>query len=119
MSHSESTWSPLQSPEVREICAHLTAAERVQLLHDARQRGQQIFLWLAAPLSFVIALCLESWRFGRLVIPLFVVYFAVWGLPHFRSMRRRTLDLLCQTEWARSQGYKTDRLRLMTLPWSR
>jgi hypothetical protein len=119
MNSLKSTWSPLQSPEVREICAHLTSTEHEQLLQDARQRGRQIFFWLAAPLSFVIAFCLESWRFGRLVIPLFVVYFAVWGLPHLRSMRRRTLELLCQTEWAHNQGYTTDRLRLMTLPWSR
>jgi len=119
MNPPESTWSPLQSREVRDICAHLTAAEREQLFHDARQRGRQIFLWLAAPLSFAIVFCLQSWRFGRLVIPLFLTYFAVWGLPRFQRMRRHTVELLCHTEWARGQGYAPDRVKLMTLPWSK
>ncbi len=120
MKLSESTWSPFQSSEVREICAHLTATERARLLDDARQRGLQIGSWTAVPFGIVCAL--SAWlprRLGLVLLPSFAVYFAVWGLPRLRAMRRRTTELLCQTEWARSQGYIPDRLRLMTFPWSR
>lgn len=115
----ESTWSPFQSPEVREICAHLTPTERARLLDDARQRGSQNAWWIALPASIATVACRYSWRLALLLLPLFAVYFMVWGLPRLRAMRRRTTELLCQTEWARSRGHTPDRLRLMTFPWSR
>src|SRR5712691_10423337 len=118
MGLSESTWSPFQSPEVREICAHLTPTERARLLDDARQRGRQIGRWIAVPIGIVAAFSVESWRLGLLLLPLLAIYLAVWGLPRLRAMQRRTKELLCETEWARSRGHTAGHLRLTAFPWS-
>ena len=116
---TESTWSPLQSPEVREICAHLTPTEHTQLIEDAQQRGKQIGLWLAGPLAIVGIVFARSWRLGLLLLAIYAVYFILSGLPRLRAMRRRTTQLLCNTEWARSQDHTPDRLPLMKFPWSK
>jgi len=103
---SESTWSPFQSAEVREICAHLTPTEHALLMKDARERGRQIAYWFAFPLAFVaVFLALAA---------LFVVYFVLWGLPRFRAMRRHSVELLCETEWARTRNYTPTNIKLMT-----
>jgi len=112
---SESTWSPFQSPEVREICAQLTPTERARLVDDAQQRGRQIGRWIAVPFGIVAGFSVASWRLGLLLLPLLAMYLAVWGLPHLRAMRHRTTELLCETEWARSRGYTPEHLRLTTL----
>ena len=116
---SGSTWSPFQSAEVREICAHLSLAEHARLIEDARERGQQIGLWFAFPLACVGVLFFWSWRLGLPLGALFVVYFAFWVLPRFRAMRRRTIELLCETDWARTQNYTPTTIRLETFPWSK
>jgi hypothetical protein len=114
----ESTWSPFQSAEVREICAHLTPGEHARLLEDAQQRGARIGLWLAGPLGLSSALLVWRWQIGAVLLALYVPYFLVFGLPRLRAMRRRSMELLCDTEWARSRGYDPATLRLMNFPWS-
>jgi hypothetical protein len=116
---SESTWSPFQSAEVREICANLSTTEQARLMEDARERGRLIGQWFAVPLAIVGVLLFWSWRLGLLLVALFAVYFVFWVLPRFRAMRRRTIELLCETEWARDQNYTPARLRLMSFPWSK
>ena len=115
---SESTWSPFQSAEVREICAHLTPTEHSLLMEDARERGRQIGYWFAFPLAFVAIFLASSWRLGLALAALFVVYFVLWGLPRFRAMRRHSVELLCETEWARTRNYTPTNVKLMTFPWS-
>ena len=116
---SESTWSPFQSAEVREICAALSPTEHARLMEDARERGRQIGEWFAVPVAIVVVLLLWSWRLGLALVALFVVYFVLWALPRFRAMRRRTIEILCATEWARTQNYTPTRVRLLTFPWSK
>lgn len=118
MKVAQSTWSPFQSSEVREICAHLTPAEHAQLIADARQRGSDIGLRIAGPFGVTAGLLVWSWQVGLVFLALFAIYFAISGYPRLRAMRRRSMELLCETEWARSRGYKPERLRLMTFPWS-
>ncbi|MFO0783057.1 MAG: hypothetical protein U0636_05190 [Phycisphaerales bacterium] len=113
----QSTWSPFQSPEVREICAHLTPAEHAQLMTDARQRGADVGQWFAMPFGVSVSSWLWSWQVGVVLSALFVIYLAIIGFPRIRAMRRRSLELLCQTDWARSRGYTPEHLRLMAFPW--
>jgi hypothetical protein len=115
---SQSTWSPFQSPEVREICANLTPAEHTRLIDDARQRGTDLGRWFAAPFSLAIGLILFSWQWGLVSLVFFVTYFVGWGWPRLRNMRRKSIEMLCDTEWARSHGYTPERLRLTKFPWS-
>jgi hypothetical protein len=116
---SESTWSPFQSVEVREICAHLSTSEHARLMEDARERGQLIGKWFAVPIAIVSVSFFWSWRAGLAIVAMFVVYFVLWVLPRFRKMRHRTIELLCATEWAHTHNYTSTRVRLMTFPWSK
>jgi tetrahydromethanopterin S-methyltransferase subunit G len=118
MKTSQSTWSPFQSPEVREICAHLTPVEHAQVIADACQRGTDIGRWIAIPFGVTVGLLFWSWQVGLVLLALFIIYFALSGFPRIRAMRRRSMALLCETEWARSRGYTPERLRLMTFPWN-
>ncbi len=115
MQSTQSTWSPFQSPEVREICAHLTPAEHSRLIADARQRGTDIGRWIVLPFGITGGLLFWARQVG---LVLFIIYFAVSGYPRIRAMRRRNMELLCETEWAQSRGYRPERLRLMAFPWS-
>ena len=119
MKTTQSTWSPFQSPEVREICAHLPPAEHALLIADARQRGRDIGRWLAVPFGVAVGLLFWSWQVGVALLALFIIYFAISGFPRLRAMQRRSMTLLCETEWARSRGYTPERLKLIAFPWTR
>lgn len=58
---SQSTWSPFQSSEVREICANLTRKEHTRLIDDARQRGMDGRRWFVVPSSVAIFFLFFSW----------------------------------------------------------
>ena len=118
MTHLQSTWSPFQSPEVREICAHLTPAEHARLVADARQRGTDIAREIVGPFGVSFGLLFWSWQVGSVVLAVLGICFAISAFPRVRAMRRQSMELLCETDWARSQGYKPERLRLMTFPWT-
>ncbi len=119
MNLTDSTWSPFQSPEVRDICEHLTPEERARVLDDARQRGQQLAQRIAVPLSIAVGSFMWSWHTGLVLLVLFVLYMGFSGLPLLQAMRTRSKELLCETAWARSRGYTPEGLRLMTPPWER
>lgn len=116
---TQSTWSPFQSPEVQRICEHLTPVERRRIIEDGSARGGEIGTWLAGPLALVAASCAISWRLGTALLVLYAIYFWLSGLPRLQAMRRRSIELLCDTEWARSRGHTPDTLRLMVFPWSK
>jgi hypothetical protein len=112
----KSTWSPFQSLEVRDICAHLTPEEHARVLNDAGERGKQLGQWIAVPFGVAVGSFMWSWQVGSALVLLFVVYMAVSGIPRIRCMRRKTKQLLCETAWARSRGYRPEKLRFMSFP---
>lgn len=112
-----------QSPEVREVYAHLTPAEKGRLQSLGRQMGQRFGVWLAFPLAVAGMGCFLLWSHGQaetgfMVLGVFVLYFVFLCLPLLRGFQRSNIEFLCQTEWARSHGYTTTRLRWKTFPWS-
>jgi hypothetical protein len=48
------TWSPFQAPEVRQICAHMTDAERAEGVRRGGFYGLWVFATFAGPLFFAI-----------------------------------------------------------------
>ena len=122
-----STWSPFQSPEVRQICANLSPAERALILDDMRQhfaddRLLKVFRFVTLLIGFGVALVKvwfgPSWLLGCALAFLIALYFvALW--PEMRYMRHRSKELLCNTEFARSQGYEPEHLRTFAFPWSK
>ena len=97
------TWSPFQPPLVREICAHLTAAET----RDGTLRGLMFGLWNAATCTgpFFCVMFLPhplGWIYGLAILAIGLAFYPLW-----RQMQR---DFLCTTAWARQQGLTPDQL---------
>jgi len=102
------TWSPLQTPLVREICGHLTEREKEDLLKRTLLFG----FWNAGTFfaPFFSVMFLPSplgWIFG---IAAFVI-----GLSFHPMWNRMQREFLCSTEWARQQGIKPDQLKRSAL----
>ena len=119
VAHSGSTWSPFQSPEVREICAHLSAEERERLTDNGRRCSRELAVLLPIPVGIVVLLSLWSIRIGLLAMAVLFLYFWATAWPRVKQMRARTRELICECEWARNHRYTPATLRLFALPWSR
>src|SRR4051812_14267558 len=94
---SLATWSPSQSDEIREICAHMTSEERSQ----AGGRGALYGVWMFA--SVVAPLCAAwriqapwMWTLAAIAILVHLAFIPVW--------QRRVRRSLSSTQWARERG---------------
>jgi hypothetical protein len=100
--------SPLQSPEVRAICAHLTKAEsnQVSLL------GFLFGMWIVAAI-FGIPVLIKSFPTpgNWIVASVFGIIFVV-TLPMLSRIGRQ---FLCSTSWAKEQAFMPERLNLFSL----
>ena len=119
MKITQSTWSPFQSTEVRAICAHLTAAEKQQLVAQGFHYGQETAWKLAMP-GALVAVAFYSWRpAGFVLLVPFIIYCFTVERRRIRAHQQRTRELLAATEFTREHGYRPDALRLFAFPWSR
>ena len=116
---AQSTWSPFQSTEARDIAEHLTPGERSQIISDATQYGREVAWRIALPFGIVGASFAFSSRAGFTLLGLFAVYAVVFQRHWFREYQHQSRQMLCQTEHGRMKGYHPDTLRLFTFPWSR
>ncbi len=119
MKLTQSTWSPLQSPEVREICAHLTARERQELLSRAKAYGQQTFWRFALPFSLVAMSFFYSRLMGFACLVPFVIYCLTVERGRIRAHQQGSREFLAGTQYAREHGVPPGALRLFAFPWSR
>lgn len=105
MSEKGTAWSPFQSPELREICAHMTDSER----NKASQLGGVYGLWVAVtfagPLAFAFGL--RNFTLGIVALLLLIVHIAC--VPIWQKTIRR---FLCSTAWARERDFTPEQLRL-------
>lgn len=114
------TWSPFQSPEVQSICANLTEDERTQLINNAQLRGCELCVWVVRPvILLMISIFLTYSRpFPFLVFSVLLVWFiCLHSIPRLRSMRKQVKELLCDTDFAKLQGYTPSNLKLESFPW--
>jgi hypothetical protein len=99
------TWSPFQSLEVRDICAHMTDAERARLA----ERGGAYGLWSAGTLALPLAVALTSRSVLTFVIAAVLITVHLICIPIWQKQQKR---FLCSTAWAREHGITPDRLRM-------
>ena len=98
------TWSPRQTPLVREICAHLTATEQTEFTKRALLFG----IWNAATF-FAPFFCIMflpkglNWILATAAV--------VIGLSFYRLWNRMQRESLCATAWARQRGIQPDALK--------
>jgi hypothetical protein len=113
-----------QSPEVREVYAHMTSDEKARLHSLGCQMMGQIQVRFILPIFAIFFTCYLLWgqdrvNFLPLVLGALVMYFLLFISPQLLTIRRRSIEYLSETEWARSRGYTPARLRWKTFPWSR
>ena len=99
------TWSPLQSPEVGELCAHLTKSEQnlLSLL------GLLSAVWIPGTCFGLLVLIKSDVGAGKwIVASVWATLFAV-SIPMLQQLVRH---FLCSTTWARAHGFAPERLRL-------
>jgi len=99
------TWSPFQSAEVRDICAHMTDAERAK----ASARGAAYGLWSAVTFALPLTIAFTSRSLGTIVIAAVLVTVHLLGIPIWLKQQKR---FLCSTDWAHDRGITPDRLRV-------
>jgi hypothetical protein len=122
-----STWSPFQSPEVRDICAHLTAAEKQQLIAQARDYGQEAGRRFSGPAMLFGALIIMTFLYaGPVAFPVAFLLLAafiscIWTADRQRRRERQqqVREFLAATEYGRARGYRPETLRMFAFPWSR
>ena len=119
MKLTQSTWSPFQSPEVREICAHLSTAERQELLSRAGGYGQETAWRFALPFSLVAVSFFYSRPVGFALLVPFVIYCLTIERARIRAHQQRVREFLAGTQYAREHGFQSGALRSFTFPWSR
>jgi hypothetical protein len=101
------TYSPFQSPEVRDICRNMTGAERSEVSRLGALYGVWVGLTFGAPLG--LAFGYRSEPFVAIAAAMVTVHLA-W-LPLWQRRQRR---FLCSTAWARERGFTPGRLRLFS-----
>jgi predicted Ser/Thr protein kinase len=100
------TWSPFQPPEIREICAHMTEAER----REGALRGMLFGLWNAATFFIPWAIVFFApkplnWIFAPTALLVGLAFYPLW--------QRMTREFLASTIWARQQGIAPESLRML------
>jgi len=98
---------PLASPEVREISAHMTKAER----NEASFYGLLVGLWVVAATFGNFWLIRSFPAPGNWIVAGVIGLLFLVSLPlAFRVQRR----FFCSTLWAKAQGYDADTLKLFS-----
>ncbi|MDB6052485.1 MAG: Serine/threonine protein kinase [Verrucomicrobiales bacterium] len=104
------TSSPFQSPEVQEICANMTEAEK----NEVSRRGATTGVWLFVLPFFLLMLGIFShnpWVWFGVLAGLVIFY-----LSFVTIAQQRNRYFLCGTAWARAKGITPDKLPLFDLP---
>gem|GEM_PF-1760077 len=101
------TWSPLQSPEVAEICAHLTKAER----NVISMLGLLCSVWIVGTVFGILALLRSFPKPGNWIVASIWAILFVVSIP---LMHRMVRHFLCSTAWAKERDYAPEELRLFS-----
>jgi len=110
-------WSEFfQSDVVREITSKMTSSESSKLKSLGAMAGKWVAFTFALPISFgVMFVYRYQWEPGYYIIGALVIIYFI-GM---RIIRRKTREMLCSTEYAKSKGYKPGDLRMFKFPWSK
>ena len=113
---SHSTWAPFQSNQVKEICAHMTAAERSRTIGRAACFGATLGVLLGA-IGFT-GMLMGKWLFGSVLMAVVVIEpvililmgLALWKLKP--RMDRSQKMFLASMQWSKDEGLRPDNIVL-------
>jgi hypothetical protein len=101
------TWAPFQSKAVKDICAHMTEEEKTAVESFSKVTGLLAAICFALPLSFGVMLVksLES-----IYATTALIVWIIIGVLVLLQRRRKSKEILCSTNWAKSQGYTPEKI---------
>jgi len=107
------TWSPFQSDQVKEICAHMTKAE----CRAAVKRGALWGILIGiAPGMTALILGVVVFQSAMVVVTVCFLIFPLIALVLYKkwlpNVVKSQQNFLASTEWAKSQGIKADDIQL-------
>ena len=105
------TWSPFQSDQVKQICAHMTKTER----RAAVKRGALWGLLIGiVPGMIGLILGVVVFRSAMIVVTVCYLIFPLIALVLCKlpNVVKSQQNFLASTEWARSQGIKAEDIHL-------
>ena len=113
---SDSTWSPFQSDQVKEICSHMTAKER----RRAVGRGAVCGLILGGFLGVIgfVGMPIGKWLFDSFLIGVIITLplaLILMGISFWRFkplIDQSHKDFLASTQWSKEQGLTSDKIVL-------
>ena len=113
---SDSTWSPFQSDQVKDICSHMTAKER----RRAVGRGAVFGLILAGLFGVIgfFGMLISKWLFDSfltgaiIILPLALILMGIsfWKLKLLIDLSQKAF--LASTQWSEEQGLTSDKIVL-------
>ena len=104
------TWSPFQSPQVKEICSHLSPGEYAALTLRSTAYGAWVALTLGIPFGFIVVFWSHSGQSVRTACMVLIGLHAAC-VPIWQRAQRR---FLCSTQWARLNELRPDKLELFS-----
>jgi hypothetical protein len=102
------TWSPFQSEDVRQICAHLSPDEKETLVQRSKNYGG----WVAITAAMPIAVAVMFHNTVVIVLAAILVSIHLACIPLWQKSVRQSL---CNTKWAREQRMDPAQLKLFGL----
>jgi hypothetical protein len=101
------TWAPFQSRDVREICTHMTKAEK----REGQRRGALYGLWVAATFAIPLSQAMFFPNPALVTIAAILIIIHIACVPLWLGRQRK---YFCSTAWAKEQGFSPERLRLFS-----
>lgn len=99
------TWSPFQSSQTQEICAHMTPQEK----SETARRGAWYGVWCALTLAIPLSQILVAHPYFPVYMALILMIIHLACIPIWQSWQRR---FLCATQWAKQQEIQPNALKL-------
>ena len=108
-----STWSPIQSDQARDICAHMTKTERRAAIKRGAVCGAVIGI-IPGVIGFILGtVVFRSAVFGVTVgFPIFLLIALALHKTWLPNLIKSQQSFLASTEWARSEGINADDIQL-------
>lgn len=106
------------SPEVRDICEHLTDTEKQKFSQISYPQGQHTIRRLVVPvLGFPIVWYFPFTTAIFLIVLLLIACFLCFDLKNILRRQSALKEDLCNTEYGKTRGYRAETLRLYSFPW--
>lgn len=100
-----------QTPEICDVVDHLEPLEYAGLISHAKRCGIEFGLWFGGfPVIGTVTIWTLSLEVGVALFCLYAFLMFWFFKKRYPRLRRRNIELLCESQWARGRGYTVEGL---------